>query len=42
VRLGGEVVRDERLSLKPEDVRGRILQVGKRRYARFVSPSEPA
>src|SRR5919205_1842085 len=29
VRLGGEVVRDERLSLKPEDVRGRILQVGK-------------
>ena len=42
VRLGGEVVRDERLSLKPEDVKGRILQVGKRRYARFVSPSEPA
>jgi tyrosyl-tRNA synthetase len=42
VRLGGEVVRDERLSLKPEDIRGRILQVGKRRYARFVSPSEPA
>src|SRR5918992_3037411 len=42
VRLGGEVVRDEGLSLKPEDVRGRILQVGKRRYARFVSPSEPA
>jgi tyrosyl-tRNA synthetase len=42
VRLGGEVVRDERLSLKPEDVGGRILQVGKRRYARFVLPSEPA
>jgi tyrosyl-tRNA synthetase len=36
VRLGGEVVRDERLSLKPEDVAGRVLQVGKRRYARFV------
>ena len=36
VRLGGEVVRDERLSLKPEDVRGRVLQVGKRRYARFA------
>jgi tyrosyl-tRNA synthetase len=36
VRLGGELVRDERLSLKPEDVGGRILQVGKRRYARFV------
>jgi tyrosyl-tRNA synthetase len=42
VRLGGEVVQDESLSLEPEDVRGRILQVGKRRYARFVSPSEPA
>jgi tyrosyl-tRNA synthetase len=39
VRLGGEVVRDEKLSLKPEDVRGRVLQVGKRRYARFVSPA---
>src|ERR671916_2157006 len=38
VRLGGEVVRDEGLSLKPEDVRGRILQVGKRRYARFAPP----
>jgi tyrosyl-tRNA synthetase len=42
VRLGGEVVRDERLSLKPEDVGGRILQVGKRRYARLVLPSKPA
>jgi tyrosyl-tRNA synthetase len=42
VRLGGEVVQDENLSLEPEDVRGRILQVGKRRYARFVSPSKPA
>jgi tyrosyl-tRNA synthetase len=42
VRLGGEVVQDEGLSLEPEDVRGRILQVGKRRYARFVSPSKPA
>jgi len=36
VRLGGEVVRDERLSLKPEDVEGQVLQVGKRRYARFA------
>jgi tyrosyl-tRNA synthetase len=36
VRLGGEVVRDERLSLKPEDVGGRVLQVGKRRYARLT------
>ena len=42
VRLGGEVVRDERLSLKPEEVSGRILQVGKRRYVRFVPPSGPA
>ena len=39
VRLGGEVVRDERLSLQPEDVIGRILQVGKRRYARLTSGS---
>ena len=39
VRLGGEVVRDERLSLRPEDVNGRILQVGKRRYARLTSES---
>jgi tyrosyl-tRNA synthetase len=37
VRLGGEVVRDETLSLEPGDVQGRVLQVGKRRYARFVS-----
>jgi tyrosyl-tRNA synthetase len=36
VRLDGEVVRDEKLSLKPEDVAGRVLQVGKRRYARLV------
>jgi tyrosyl-tRNA synthetase len=42
VRLGGEVVQDESLSLEPEDISGRILQVGKRRYARFVFPAEPA
>ena len=36
VRLGGEVVGDERLSLGPEDLEGRILHVGKRRYARLV------
>ena len=36
VRLGGEVVLDEKLSLKPEDVEGRVLQVGKRRYVRFA------
>jgi tyrosyl-tRNA synthetase len=37
VRLGGEVVRDERLSLEPEDINGKVLQVGKRRYARLTS-----
>ena len=36
VRLGGEVVRDERLLLDPADLEGRILRVGKRRYARLV------
>jgi tyrosyl-tRNA synthetase len=39
VRLGGKVISDERLSLKPEDLGGQILQVGKRRYARFVFPA---
>jgi tyrosyl-tRNA synthetase len=39
VRLGGEVIRDERLSLPTGDLEGRVLQVGKRRYARLeVSP----
>jgi len=36
VRLDGEVVEDETLSLEPGDVMGKVLQVGKRRYARFV------
>jgi tyrosyl-tRNA synthetase len=36
VRLGGEVVRDEKLSLKLEDLEGCVLQVGKRRYARLA------
>jgi tyrosyl-tRNA synthetase len=36
VRVGGEVVRDEKLSLGTEDLRGRVLQVGKRRYARLA------
>ncbi len=38
VRIGGEVVEDERLSLPVEVLDGRVLQVGKRRYARLVSP----
>ena len=37
VRLDGEVIGDETLSLEPGDVVGKVLQVGKRRYARFVS-----
>ena len=36
VRIGGEVVRDEQLSLKTDDLDGQVLQVGKRRYARLV------
>jgi tyrosyl-tRNA synthetase len=37
VRLDGEVVRDEALSLRSAHVTGKVLQVGKRRYARLVS-----
>ena len=37
VRVGGEIVRDERLSLRPDALEGQVLQVGKRRYARLVS-----
>ena len=36
VRLGGEVVQDERLSVSAADLEGSVLQVGKRRYARVV------
>jgi tyrosyl-tRNA synthetase len=36
VRVGGEVVRDEKLSLGTENLRGKDLQVGKRRYARLA------
>jgi tyrosyl-tRNA synthetase len=36
VRVGGEVVRNEKLSLRVEDLAGAVLQVGKRRYARLV------
>ncbi len=35
VRLGGEVVEDERLTLYAADLDGAVLQVGKRRYARL-------
>jgi len=36
VRLGGEVIGDERLVVGAEDLDGRVLQVGKRRYARLA------
>jgi tyrosyl-tRNA synthetase len=35
VRVGGEVVHDERLSLSINGLDGQVLQVGKRRYARL-------
>lgn len=38
VRIGGEVVEDEKLSLPVPDLDGKVLQVGKRRYARLVAP----
>ncbi len=37
VRVNGEVVRDEKLSLRTRELNGKVLQVGKRRYARLVS-----
>lgn len=39
VRLGGEVIQDEKLSLAPDRLDGKVLQVGKRRYARFTGTS---
>jgi tyrosyl-tRNA synthetase len=36
VRVGGEVVRDEKLALGTEELKGTVLQVGKRRYARLA------
>jgi tyrosyl-tRNA synthetase len=36
VRVGGQVVRDERLSLSSRDLEGKVLQVGKRRYVRLA------
>ena len=36
VRVGGRVVRDERLSLSRRELEGQVLQVGKRRYARLA------
>ncbi|MGB3683312.1 MAG: tyrosine--tRNA ligase [Rubrobacteraceae bacterium] len=39
VRLDGETVGDEKLSLDLNRLDGKILQVGKRRYARFIGVS---
>jgi tyrosyl-tRNA synthetase len=36
VRIGGEVIEDEKLTLAAADLDGMVLQVGKRRYARAV------
>jgi len=36
VRVGGQVVGDEKLDLPVRDLRGEVLQVGKRRYARLT------
>jgi tyrosyl-tRNA synthetase len=36
VRVGGRVIRDEKLSLPAGELDGQVLQVGKRRYARLV------
>jgi tyrosyl-tRNA synthetase len=38
VRLDGEMIEDERISLPAEDLEGKVLQVGKRRYARLAAP----
>ena len=38
VRLEGENIRDEKLPLPTKSLIGKVLQVGKRRYARLVAP----
>ena len=38
VRVGGEIIRDEHSSLNTVDLLGQVLQVGKRRYARLLTP----
>jgi len=38
VRLDGEVISDETLRLPEYELYGKVLQVGKRRYARLVAP----
>jgi tyrosyl-tRNA synthetase len=36
VRVGGRVISDEKISLRTEDLKGKVLQVGKRRYAQLA------
>jgi hypothetical protein len=38
VRLDGQVLTDETLQIPEEELNGKVLQVGKRRYARLVAP----
>jgi tyrosyl-tRNA synthetase len=38
VRLDGEKATDENISFPVVDLSGKVLQVGKRRYARLVAP----
>jgi tyrosyl-tRNA synthetase len=38
VRVNGEVIRGEKLSLRTKELNGKVLQVGKRRYARLKAP----
>ncbi|MBV9453002.1 MAG: tyrosine--tRNA ligase [Rubrobacter sp.] len=38
VRLDGKVISNERLSLPTAELAGKVLQVGKRRYIRFIAP----
>jgi tyrosyl-tRNA synthetase len=40
VRLDGETITDEKLSLETKGLVGKVLRVGKRRYARLVSPDQ--
>jgi tyrosyl-tRNA synthetase len=38
VRLDGKTIANEKLSLPTSELEGKVLQVGKRRYARLVAP----
>ncbi|TCJ16731.1 tyrosine--tRNA ligase [Rubrobacter taiwanensis] len=40
VRIDAERITDEEANLAPEELAGKVLQVGKRRYARLVPPAE--